>query len=76
MEEGCQEEAQKKQVEKKRKKRRMEQEESGMKSLEKWFQASRRRQARMKMPSRQHKEQLGKVSSKAGDCSQVDEEEE
>ena len=38
----------------------------GAKSLKKWLRASRRGQARMKMPSRPHKEQLGNMSSKVG----------
>ena len=65
---GCQEEALKKRVEKKRREKwRMEKkEESGMKSLKKWLNALRERQARTKMPSRPHKEQSSKVSSGIG----------
>ena len=37
-----------------------------MKSRKKWLQASRRRQARLMVPRRPHKGQLGKVSCEAG----------
>ena len=37
-----------------------------MKSRKKWLQASRRRQARLMVPRRPHKDQLGKVSCEAG----------
>ena len=68
VEAGCQEESQKKKAEKKRRKRRtVGRDKLGMKSLRKLLRASRRRQARMKMPRRPHKkEQLGKVSSNMG----------
>ena len=64
--EAGQEEAQKKNAVKRRKRRAGGGEKSGRKSLKKWLRASRRMQARMKMPSRPHKEQLGNVSSKIG----------
>ena len=55
--------AMKKQVKRKRIKRtRIEKEESERKSPKEWLRASRRRQARMMMPRRLRKEQLGKVS--------------
>ena len=47
-----------------------------MKSLKMWLRESRRRHARIKMPSRPHKEQLGKVSSKIWDSSQIENEQE
>ena len=59
VEEGCQGEAQGKKADKKRRKKRTaERDKQGLKLLKKWLRASRRRQARMKMPSRPHKEQL------------------
>ena len=68
VEEGCQEEAQKKKAKKKgRWMRTVEKEDPGMKSLKKWLRASTRRQARsMMMPRRLRKELLGKVSGEAG----------
>ena len=44
----------------------MEKEESGVKSLKKWLQASTRRQACMIVSRRPYKDQLGKVSCEAG----------
>ena len=38
-----------------------------MKSRKKWLQASRRRQARLMVPRRPHKNHLGKVSCEAGE---------
>ena len=40
--------------------RAAEKDELGRKSLKKWLQASRKRQARRMTPRRLHKEQLGK----------------
>ena len=46
--------------------RAAEKEKPGRKSLKKWLRASRKRQARMMMPRRLHKEQLARGSSKIG----------
>ena len=48
----------------------------GPKSIKKWLRASRRGPARMKMPSRLHKEQLGKHVKQSWDSSQIENEEE
>ena len=47
-----------------RKRRTVEKDNTGIKSLKKWLRASRRRQARMKMPRRPHKEQSTKVTAR------------
>ena len=66
MEEGCQEGAQKRKAEKKgRQTRTVEKEESGVKSLKKWLQASRIIQACMMVLRDPYKDKLGKVSCEA-----------
>ena len=58
--EGCQEGAQRRKAEERREETRtVEKEESGVKSLKKWLQASRRRQACMMVSREPHK--VGKV---------------
>ena len=60
VEEGCQEETQKKKAEKKDSLTRTVRKGTLGKSLKKWLRVSRRRQARRIMPRRLHSEQLGK----------------